>query len=68
MHQPAEQLVLFHQITLVDVWNATFKEYNRRYLIDTPFFGLLVIIDLDKGNIVLIALVVNVFQFCEDFL
>lgn len=68
MHQPAEEFILFHQITLVDMWNTTFKEYNRWDLINTPFFGFLIIIDLDKGNIILIALIVDVFQFCEDFL
>lgn len=66
--QPAEEFLLLHQVTLVDVWNSTLEEDHGWELLDTPLAGFVVVVDLHEGNVVLVALVVDVFELSEDLL
>lgn len=98
--QPAEQIILFHKIALINVRNTTFIEHlsgvcakanafrgrsltfltrypgtpetvpnkkrnthNSWNIVNAPFVSFLFIVDFDKGNVILIAFIIDIFQF-----
>lgn len=68
MNQPAEELLFFHQVTLVDVRDSSLEQNHCRKLFNAPLVCFIVIVNLNKCDVVLIALVVDVFEFSENLL
>jgi len=50
------------------VRNFLFKVENCGKLVDAVFFGLLVVVNFDKGDSVFVAVIVDVLELSQDFL
>lgn len=48
--------------------DLSFKEHQGRESVDTVFLGFFIVVDFDKGYIILVAFVVNVLQLGKYFL
>lgn len=68
MNQPAQQLLLLHQVTLINMRNSTLEQNHCGKLLNSPLVSLVVIVNLHEGNVVLIAFIVDVFELGEDLL
>jgi hypothetical protein len=68
VNQPSQKLFFLHQVAFVDVWDASFKQDHCRKVFDTPLVSFIVVINFHKSDVVLIAFVVNVFEFGENLL
>lgn len=66
--QPTQKFVFFHEITLIYVRNSLLEQNYSRNCVNSPLLGLTIVIDFHKRNIILIAIIINVFQFYQYLL
>lgn len=50
------------------MWDATLEKHHRWKLLNTPFMSFIVVVNLHKGDVVLVAFVVDVFKLSENLL
>ena len=64
--EPFQNFLLDGQITVEHTGHVVFKVDERGQVIDSVLFGHVVIVDFDETDALLVAFVVNVFQFGQD--
>lgn len=65
---PLQDILLLHQVALVDRGNALLKVHQLGDLLDAVLLGLFRVVDLHEQDAQLIALVVNVLELGQDLL
>lgn len=66
--QPFEHLLFVLEITLIYHRNALLEVEHRRYFLNAILLSLLRVVNLHERHAELIALIVDVLQFIENFL
>jgi hypothetical protein len=56
----------FRIVTFVKIGNSVLEIDQGRDVLDAVLFGLLCVVDFDKSDAVLVAFIVDVFQFLEN--
>lgn len=68
VNQPSEQFFFLHQVALVNVGDATLEQHHSWQVLDTPLGSFVVVVNLHKSDVILVAFVVDVFKLRQNLL
>jgi len=67
-NEPFQKFLFLGEVALINMRNSPFEIDQRRQLIDAIFLRFLVVVNLHEGDVVFVAIVIDVFELFKNLL